>query len=363
MKEWLTTLLTQRSEASTRVPPALTSETEDVLRLLVAPLRQEPPAASQAAEAALALAAFAIVEGRVLNLADAAAGDLDEQNNRIAGDRAVSDELCRRLLASRNIPCTQGPLQSSSFRGGYLAAQVREPAIRRYVAWQSSQGRVLPDVLELAKAMADEFLDKASAMPVMPPLAARRFTFIAYRQVRERLLAQGSGGAFEQYLLAGLLDQEIAQSQSPARIATKSVTANDRAARTGGDIEVRHGQRLLSAIEVTAARWDAKIDQLPTAASANLSEVTIVAPRVISDVSAEALAEHLGPAAERFGLDVSVLDLHAFMDVAASRITMFGRAMAFRYVYECLVRWHRRQPELAQRLINALAELELFAEE
>jgi hypothetical protein len=353
--------LAQRQDARSRVRPTLDAETEDVLGLLVAPLRQEPPAASQAAEAALALAAFAIVEQRVLNLTDPAAGDLE--NNRLAGDRAVSDDLCRQLLAPRNIPCTKGPLQSSSFRGGYLAAQVREAGIRRYVTWQSEAGRTLADVEELAEALAGEFLDNASAMPAMPPLIGRRFTFIAYRRARERLLEQGSGGAFEQYLLAGLLDQEIPLSQPGARIATKSVGANDRAARTGGDIEVRQGQALISAIEVTAARWDAKIDQLETAATANLSEVTVVAPRVARDVSAENLAERLGPVAERLGLDVSVLDLQAFMDVVASRLTAFARSMAFRYVYDCLARWHRRQPELAQRLIDVLSSLDLIAED
>lgn len=361
VKKWLSTFLSERPDASSRIPPKLDTEAADVLGFLVAPLRQEPPAASQAAEAALTLAAFAIVEQRVLNLADAAAGDLDLQNNRIAGDRAVSDDLCRRLLATRNIPCTQGPLQSSSFRGGYLAAQVRDAGIRRYVAWQSDSGRTLSDVAELAKALADEFLDKASSMPAMPTLAAARFTFIAYRQARERLLEQGSGGAFEQYLLAGLLDQEIPQSRSGARIATKSVGANDRAARTGGDIEVRHGQALMSAMEVTAAEWDVKIDQLETAATSNLREATIVASRVACDVSAQDLTERLRPVAERLGLDVSVLDLHAFMDVVASRLTQHDRAAAFRYVYDCLARWHRRQPELAQRLIDTLSALGLIA--
>lgn len=360
-KEWLETFLSERSDASGRTPPTLDTETTDVFELLVAPLRQEPPAASQAAEAALTLAAFAIVEQRVLNLA-AAAGNQDLHNNRIAGDRAVSDDLCNRLLAPRNIPCTRGPLQSSSFRGGYLAAQVRDAGIRRYVAWQSASGRMLVDVMELAKALADEFLDKASAMPAMPPLAASRFSFIAYRQARERLLAQGSGGALEQYLLAGLLDQEIPQSKSGSRIATKSVGANDRAARTGGDIEVRHGQALMSAMEVTAAEWDSKIDQLETAATSNLRVATIIASHVARDVSAEDLAERLGPVTERLGLDVSVLDLHAFMDVIASRLTQYERAAAFRYVYDCLARWHRREPGLAQRLINTLSSLGLIAE-
>jgi hypothetical protein len=128
-------------------------------------LRRAPPAA----EAALTLAAFTLAVERVLNLADASAGDL--QNHRIAGDRTVGDHLCRELLASRNIPSTQGPLQSSSFRGGYLAEQVRNAGTRRHAAWQSDPRRSLPNVGEMARALADEFLDQASAMPSMPATA------------------------------------------------------------------------------------------------------------------------------------------------------------------------------------------------
>jgi hypothetical protein len=361
VREQLSVLFSDRLDTSARIPPQLDTEAAAVLGLLVAPLREDPPAASQAAEAALTLAAFSLAEGRVLNLANPAERDL--LNNRIEGDRAVSDDLCRQILAPRNIPSTQGPLQSSSFRGGYLAEQVRNDGIRRYVAWQSAPGRSLRDVSEMATALVDEFLDKASAMPPMPTLVAARFTFITYRQARERLLEKGSGGALEQYLLAGLLDQEIPQSQPGARITTKSVGASDRAAGAGGDIEVRYGQALRGAIEVSAAEWDTKIDQLHTAASAGLSDATIAAVGVTRDVSAQDLAERLRPVAERLGLDVSVLDLHTFMDVAASRLTAYARSEAFVYVYRCLSRWHRRQPELAHRLIDTLSSLDLIAED
>jgi hypothetical protein len=354
-------LFSDRVDRDKREPVQLDTDGREVLELLVAPLREDPPAASQAAEAALTLAAFSLVEGRVLNLADPAVGDL--QNNRIAGDRTVGDDLCGQILAPRNIPATKGPLASSSFRGGYLAEQVRNGGIRRYVAWQSAPGRSLPDVGEMATALVDEFLDKASSMPPMPSLIGARFTFIAYRQARDQLLEEGSGGALEQYLLAGLLAQEISQSQPGARIDTKSVIASDRSAGAAGDIEVRYGQAPRGAIEVSAAEWDTKILQLRTAADSGLTEVTIAAAGVARDTSAQDLVEVLKPVADRLGLDVSVLDLHAFMDVVASRLTAHQRAESFIYVYRCLARWHTRRPELAHRLIGTLSSLGLVAED
>lgn len=358
-KGLLSSLFDARAGKDSRESAPVPLDIVDVLELLVAPLRREPPAASQAAEAALTLAAFSMAEGRVLNLADPGAGDLE--NARIAGDRGAGDYLCNHILAPRNIPSTKGPLQSSSFRAGYLAQQVRDRAIQRYVEWQVAPGRSLKEVSELAAALVDEFLDKASAMPGMPEIAASRLTFIAYRQARERLLRRGSGGALEQYLLQGLLNQEMRQGQSGTRADTKNVGANDRAAGSGGDIEIRHGQKLLSSIEVSAADWDSKLSQLETAASANLSEATIAASGVAGDVSSDELAERLGPVTERLGLDVAVLDLHAFMDVVASRLTKHERAAAFRSVYDSIARWHRRQPELAHRLIDTLSSLSLIA--
>ena len=65
------------------------------------------------------------------------------------------------------------------------------------------------------------------------------------------------------------------------------------------------------------------------------------------------------PSLTGWGLDVAILDLHALMDVAASRITKAARAEAFRFVYRCLAQYHRRQPEFATRLVKILILLDL----
>lgn len=355
-------LFESRANAEDKTAPALDEEMQSILADLVNPLADDPPSSSQAAEAALTLAVFSVVEGRVLNLLDPQRGDLTDRM-RLAGDRGAGDRLCAQVLEPRNIPATRGPLQSSSFRSGYLAPQVRRGSLGRFVIWQSEPGRTIDDVRAMTIALVDAFLDRASSMPPFPALVASRFSFTVYRQVRDRLFATGSGGALEQYLLAGLLNEELSASQTGLRVTTKNVGANDAASGAVGDIEIRQGQALRGAIEVTAAAWDDKLDQLPGVAAAHLSEALIAAPQVGHTVSGDDLAERVEPIGDRLGLDVAVVDLYSLMDVAAARITKAGRAEAFRFLYKCLARYHRRQPELAERLIAALTDLRLNSED
>lgn len=364
-------LLVERfSDESLPAAPAPSNVVLDVtgaaiVQNLVASLRRSPPEASQEAEAAVTLGMFCIAEQRVLVLdADDATsgrvGDDLNDNGRLAGDRAVSDYLCKSVLARLNIPSTQGPLQSSSYRAGYLSKQARSPALSAFVKWASAEDRLLGEVEAAVDEMVAAFRASSSLLPAMPPVMASRLTFTAYRRVRDELLAAGSGGALEQYLLAGLLDQEMAQMPGGLRVTTKNVGANDRATQSAGDIELRHQQALRSAIEVSAAIWSDKIPQMATAAAKGLTEVTIAANGVSGRTSGDDLAALLDEPGQRLGIDASVVDLHSFMDVCASRISAHGRAAAFTYVYRCLVRYHSRQPELAQRLIDSLSTVNAF---
>lgn len=355
-------LFEQRAGIVDRNHAPLPDEAQAVLDGLTESLTNDPPMASQAAEAALTLAAFSLVEGRVLNLRAGESDDLTDVG-RIAGDRGAGDRFCSQILEPRNIPATRGPLQSSSFRAGYLAPQVRNASLRRYVAWQSEPGRSIDELRAMAEALADAFLSQAASLPPLPALVASKFTFTAYRQARDQLLAKGSGGAFEQYLLAGLLNEELSATHTGLRVTTKNVGANDRASGSAGDLEIRHGHTLEGVIEVTAASWEDKLGQLPSVAEARLSEAVIAAAEVGITLSGDDLAEKVDPIANRLGLDVAILDLHALMDVAASRITKAARAEAFRFVYRCLAQYHRRQPEFATRLVKVLVLLGLASED
>jgi hypothetical protein len=355
--EWLAKLFSIRAEVAGKESVELDGSARSVLAALVAPLEGDEPQASQAAEAALVISAFILADNRVLNVWDASAGDL-EPNDRLAGDRTVGDKLCRQLLAPKNIPSTQGPFQSSTYRNGYNAKQARNDSLGKFIGWLAATDRTVGDVQRFASAVVDTLLDKASAVPPIPELAASRFTYIAFRQARERLLSRPSGGAFEQYLLAGLINQEVAQGSQGLHATTKNVGANDRAAGALGDVEVRRGHRPIKSYEVTAADWRSKLDQVSTVAKSGLSETTIVAAGIYG-VSSDDMADLVGPVVDRLGVDISVVELTALMDVVASRISRHGRAAAFAFVHDCLVKWHRRQPHLAKHLIFVLSDLNL----
>jgi hypothetical protein len=323
-----------------------------LLGALVEPLLRDTPEASQAAEAAFVLTGFCLAELRVLSLSSAAGGDLS--GVRLASDRTVGDHLCAQSLAPRNVPATKGPFQSSSFRSGYLAEHVRSSSLGDFVRWMEAPARTLDDVEAFATNLAFSFGKAAVQIEPWPEVVSSRFSFVAFRKIRDELLGQGSGGAFEQYLVAGLLSEEVVQSGTGLRVTTKSVNANDRSTGAAGDIQIRQGQALVRAIEVSGAEWRSKLHQLPDLAKSGVTEVTIAAAGVAGVVTGRELEAEVGPLGDRLGIDPSVVDLYSFMDVLASRITPHGRAEALRFVHSQLVRFHRRQPILIGRLLAAL---------
>lgn len=361
VKQDLESVFRTRAEWAASETAPIGTETQEVLDAVVAPLLRDPPEASQAAEAALTIAQFCLTEGKVLNVVDPTDGDLNEAG-RLDGDRSVSDYLCKQILQPRQIPATQGPLQSSSYRGGYLSKQVRSGALEDYVKWQSEENRTLDEVRAFVIGVVDTMLAQASKMPPWVEIAASRLTFANFLLLRDLLLAEGSGGAFEQYLLAGLMEAELAQGPSGLRVQTKNVGANDKSTHSPGDIVIRERQSARRAFEVTAAAWDSKLNQLDAAARQGLTEATIVATGVAGGPSAIEIVAKIEPEATRLGIDPAVVDLHAYMDILASRVSPHGRAEALHFVYQCLVRWHSRQPNLAQRLLDVLRSLNLVAD-
>lgn len=320
----------------------------------------DPPSASQAAEGALTILALTLAEGRRLDLVTPESPDVG-RSRRLEGDRSLGDWLCRDVLQPRNIPSTQGPFQSSSFRGGYTSDQVRNSGLRTFISWYSDADRSFDDISSLTSHLVAEFQKNAVELMPMPEILASKLSFLKFSLFREQLLTEGSGGAFEQYLLAGLLEQELTATGTSFRIHTKNVGANDLATHAGGDIEVRDGQSLLRAYEVTANAWDTKLAQLNSSARAGLSEVTLVANGV-AGIPAASLNEALSTKAEQLGIDVAVLDLSNLIDLLVSRISRHARAGAVVFIYRSLVRWHRREPDLVAKLIKILRQLDLVVE-
>lgn len=359
-------ILRKAFEANTSTPTLATYES-DLLDALLGGLKKEPPSASQAAEAALTILAMSLAEERQLDIMTQGSPDLkhrpgEQGTGRLPGDRTLGDKIPVVLLDPRNIPATRGAFQSSSYRSGYAAGQVRDPSLGKFIAWYIQDGRSIEELQRFAGALISAFKKCEVILPFLPEIAAARLTFVNFKMFRERLLRRASGGAYEQYLLAGLLDQEVVALGQGYRVVSKNVIANDASTGSGGDIEVRHGQALVKAYEVTANKWHTKLGQLDSSVGVGLDEVTIVAKDTAAEATGQILYDKLTRENDRLGVDTSVLDLGNLMDVVASRLTRFARRDAIHYVYRSLSRWHRRSPVLAQWLVDDLRELELLIE-
>ena len=344
--------------AATAATAPLRSRERGIVNALMGRLRASPPGRSAAAEVALVILLIVLAEGRPLNVIDPSAGDI-ANNNRLEGDRALSDWLSQWLLR-RNIPATAGALASNTYRSGYRASQAQSPALAAFVQWLSSSGRSMVEITNVASAVLAGFLANAVDLPDLPRIRHENLTAVRFRQIVESLLATGSQGAFEQYLVAGVLNAEFAATGRDVRAETKAVGASDSSSGTSGDVEIRKGQTLIETIEVTAESWRTKLAQL-AAGRRPLPAVTVVATDV--QVTTAARFEHeLGQEPRLNSVDVRFVELLGFLDFCSARLDGRGRAETVAFVYAQLVRLHRSEPGLVTRLVQALEDAEVVEE-
>lgn len=288
----------------------LSARERGIVNALLGRLQASPPGRSAAAEVALVILLIVLAERQPLNVIDPSAGDI-ASNNRLEGDRALSDWLSQWLLR-KNIPATAGALASNTYRSGYGAGQAQSPALGAFGQWLSSPGRSMAEVTDVASAVLSGFLANAVELPDLPRIRHDDLTAVRFRRIVESLLATGSQGAFEQYLVAGMLNAEFAATGRDARAETKAVGASDTSSGTSGDIEIRKGQALLEAIEVTAESWRTKLAQL-AGGTRVLRAVTVVATDV-QTTTAESFEDELGQEPRLSSVDVRFVELLGFLD-------------------------------------------------
>lgn len=189
----------------------------------------------------------------------------------------------------------------------------------------------------------------ATARPVrpMPRLNRSGLTYAPVVNLFHGLMANPSGGAFEQFTVAALLNVLIANhGEGRARVETKTLNASDRSSSTAGDVQVMVGARVLEAFEVTANNWRTKVSSASkTIRDNDLSRLHIVAER--SDKDRAEVETTLQSLAE----DVSVLDTRQIVEVLVAVLTRPQRAEALVRLYEYLDRY---QPDTNR--VNLLVE-------
>lgn len=313
-----------------------------------------------ARDLSLILLAYRKVAGRRLDLIDPDGGDLGS-NNRLRGDRQVSDWL-RTYLRSLGIEARASAVESSTFRGGYLPAQTDRPVIHAVVRWISHHARTEAEIDQAFDFVVQRVASTARVVPPLPELSRQRCTFPRTMQVVDRLLATPSGGRFEQYLLGAFLKAVHDEREDRLRVETKAVGTTDRAAGTAGDIEIRRGQNLEDAFEVSGADWQTKVVQA-VALLENRAELERIHVVALGEPTGDQILAKLGSADLPSGVtpsdvDMTVRHIRSVLASLAAEGGRHARKAAFSELHQ-LLRRHESPMELIEVLVDAVVEFEL----
>jgi len=262
---------------------------------------------------------------------------------RQEGGRSVAQDV-GDLFKAHSIPFVKDAFQNIAKNTRQLA-RGNVPAFDDLLAWIDAQGLdVLAQCFDFACA---DVAATSRPVPPLPDLGVARFSFARTMDLIRELLATPSQGAYEQFIVAALLDAYHRYLDDHNLVNTKSLNASDLSAGTAGDVEVVQRQRVLDAYEVTTNQWRTKLRDIDDKAAArDLSRIHIVS----SDVRGVEELAHTGTA-----IDVSVLDLEQFAATLVHFMSKEYRAEASRRLYELLV---RLQPDIdrVRRYVDALAD-------
>lgn len=302
-----------------------------------------PPEVAEDLGAVLADSRTSYRDGVMIQLAYGLAGPELDLTRRQAGARSVAQQL-GAFLAQRHIRSVKDAYQNIAKNTDVLT-RGNVAQFDRLLHWANGAS-VVDRETALRYACAAV---AATARPVrpMPALNRSALTFSRVVGLLHGLLATPSGGAFEQFAVAALLDTLVANhGEGRARVETKNLNASDRSSFAAGDVQVVVGNRVLDAFEVTANDWRTKVPGASKAIRDNdLSRLHIIATRPEGDRAAVATA------LQELAEDVSVLDARQVVEVLAAVLTRPQRADALARLYEYLDRY---QPDTDR--VNLIVE-------
>jgi hypothetical protein len=293
-------------------------------------------------DAALALLAFPAANRVPWDVTDRF--DLDRSLSNWLGD----------LLRAHDIPAVRSALQNSSFRHGFTHERIQNDDLKLVLRWASGDGRTIDEIRAVVDRIIRRRAESAKSVAPLPTLFAPSLVFDRTLAVYERLVAEPSGGAAEQYAFAGLMQAYIETIDERARVESKDVNAAD-AGRVAGDVQVVRGQAdVQEAYEVSTTQWTEKLDQAVNAIRRHgLTRAHVVAAG--GEAAGEAirieLEERISSGQFAETIDVSVLDLHAEMRSLIARLTKSGRKRSIEHTWHWLAQY---APTLTDRLVRAV---------
>lgn len=271
------------------------------------------------------------------------AGSPIDLTQRQDGARTVAGK-CGDLLKARHV---ETPDNVDQNRGG-AAALGHHLEYDAFLRWASEGTRTKAELQAALDYVCLRIARTARPVKALPQIEKGKLTFAAVMRLLERMLGVPSGGTYQQFIVAALLTGRVEQDESGQQVRTKSINAADDPSGTAADVQITYRNRVQEAYEVTANDWESKLDEAGAKIRQHdLSRLHIVAR--VDDVPA--MIEKL----ERQALDISALDLTAFVSVLIAELRREYRASALRRLYELLDR-HGADTDLVNGYVDLLAE-------
>ena len=249
-------------------------------------------------------------------------------------------------LAGKHIRAVKDALQNVG-KNSVALTRGNQKNFDQTLVWASDNLRTKVEISAAFRVLCWAIAGTARAVVPLPKLNRGALTYAKVCGLLAHLYAMPSGGAFEQFSIAGLLHAVIELQGVPGyRVETKNLNASDKSSRTAGDIQILVGNRVVEALEVTANDWREKLaNAAKTIRDNDLSRLTVVAGGVLS--SGDALFQELADLPH----DVSVIDVRSLAFSLVAALTRQGRATAISRIYELLDRY---QPDT--KIVNQFVE-------
>lgn len=258
-----------------------------------------------------------------------------DHTRRADGGRTVAEQL-GTAFAERHVPAVRDAFQNIGKNSPDLA-RGNVLAFDSLLRWMNEAE--MQERQALFHCLAARAALTARPVLPMPELRSAALTFAAVTATVEDLLSTPSGGAFEQFAVAAFLEAVLYEfglsGAGQLGVRTKNINASDASSGTSADVQIVRGNKIEEAFEVSANDWRSKVAQAVEAArNADLSRVHVVANVSPGDdlVSLESAA-----------VDVSVMDVRAFLRSLIGVMRKPSREVALRRLYELI---DRNQPDV-----------------
>lgn len=267
-------------------------------------------------------------------------------------------EFTKHLLPHLSIPATRGNPFETIAKGAPSYVGRARPSWNDLLTWASTEA-----TFEDVQAVAAQFLRRLAALrrdvSPMPELDTERLTWAAVVAVLEALLAEGSGGAYEQLIVAALVEALHAAEAEQHRVyvTTKPVSASDESSKAAGDVQVREPSGAVrDAVEVADTDWAGKVAQAVASMKRDDLRRFLIVARA-AGLPARADVESAIRAAKEHPeqRDIAVLDLRSELRSMVARLDRVLRRRMLQTLYRYLLDY-QPSDERVVRYVAALNE-------